>query len=501
MALPVNINKLITKSTVEWERKEYKKGWNDEAVIRSMCAFANDINNWGGGYIIIGIAENEGLPVLPPTGLKPGQLDAIQKKLVELCKRLQPEYFPIIEPTVFEEKHILILWCPGGDHRPYSAPVTLGKGSQKEYYIRRGSTTIRASGEDKRRLLEMAAKIPHDDRINQQTEIDDLSYVLIREYLHSIKSKLYESLVDMDLIEIGTNMQIIKGSKEFMRPTNIGLLMFSEKVNEFFPSAYIDVAIYKDSYGTEYEQKIFKGPLHLQLKAALKYLQDKVLTETVKKIEGQAEAERYFNYPYEAIEEALVNALYHRSYENDNQTEVHVRLDKIQIVSYPGAMPPVDNHALSAGAIVARQYRNRRLGEFLKELDLTEGKGTGLPTIRKAMAKNGSPSPIFEMDKDHTYFLTTLEIHPESLQVLSETEILRYCLKSKTRREILVDKLGLSYQTANYERHIEPLIEQGYLQFTIEDKPTSQNQKYLTTVNGREYVKLNTPKKNHKREG
>ena len=30
---------------------------------------------------------------------------------------------------------------------------------------------------------------------------------------------------------------------------------------------------------------------------------------------NKAEAERIFNYPYEAIEEALVNAVYHRSYE------------------------------------------------------------------------------------------------------------------------------------------------------------------------------------------
>jgi predicted HTH transcriptional regulator len=45
---------------VEWERLEFKKGWNPEEVIRSMCAFANDLNNWGGGYIIIGIEEHKG---------------------------------------------------------------------------------------------------------------------------------------------------------------------------------------------------------------------------------------------------------------------------------------------------------------------------------------------------------------------------------------------------------------------------------------------------------
>ncbi len=70
MALPVNINNLIHENTVEWERKEFKKGWNDEAIIHSISAFANDINNWGGGYIIIGIDEENGILLLPPTGLK-----------------------------------------------------------------------------------------------------------------------------------------------------------------------------------------------------------------------------------------------------------------------------------------------------------------------------------------------------------------------------------------------------------------------------------------------
>lgn len=29
--------------------------------------------------------------------------------------------------------------------------------------------------------------------------------------------------------------------------------------------------------------------------------------------------------------------------------------------------------------MIPRRYRNRRLGEFLKELDFTEGRSTGVP--------------------------------------------------------------------------------------------------------------------------
>jgi len=42
MNLPVNINDLLTARTVEWERLEFKAGWNSEDVLHTMCAFAND---------------------------------------------------------------------------------------------------------------------------------------------------------------------------------------------------------------------------------------------------------------------------------------------------------------------------------------------------------------------------------------------------------------------------------------------------------------------------
>ncbi len=57
MALPINISELINGKTVEWERIEFRKGWNPERTLKTITAFANDFNNWGGGYIILGVEE------------------------------------------------------------------------------------------------------------------------------------------------------------------------------------------------------------------------------------------------------------------------------------------------------------------------------------------------------------------------------------------------------------------------------------------------------------
>ncbi|MDF1547657.1 MAG: putative DNA binding domain-containing protein [Bacteroidales bacterium] len=489
MALPVNISTLLNGNSVEWERLELKKGWNEESILHTICAFANDINNWNGGYIVIGIEEKNGKPVLPPFGLEDNQLDSIQKKLIELSKRLHPNYFPVIEPVRYQDKNIIILWCPGGDYRPYSAPENIGKKAQKFYYARRGSQTIKANKEEERTLLELTAKVPFDDRINHHATIENLSLPLIRIFLQKVGSKLFEDAHKIEFIELCKQMQIVKGSTEYLRPTNVGLLMFSENPQQFFPGAYIDIAIYKDNDGIEYTQKEFKGSIYQQLEKALDFINTNVIKETVKKQPGIAEAKRFYNYPFEAIEEALANAVYHRSYEHENQIEVHIRLNKIEIISYPGALPPVDNEALKKERIVARVYRNRRIGNFLKELNLTEAKGTGIPTIRKAMKENGSPQPVFMMDKDKMYFLCVLEIHPESMDNIKENTILTFCQSPKSRKEILTDLLKLSNQTFNFNKNILPLIEKGWLNYTIPENINSKNQKYIITKKGKDLLK------------
>lgn len=63
---------------------------------------------------------------------------------------MQPHYHPVIAPYGVQQKHILVLWCPGGQTRPYKAPVSLAKGNREfAYFIRKGPATVRAKHEKK----------------------------------------------------------------------------------------------------------------------------------------------------------------------------------------------------------------------------------------------------------------------------------------------------------------------------------------------------------------
>ena len=70
--LPVDLSALLSSSLVESERIELKEGWNPESVLHTLCAFASDFHNLGGGYVIIGASEEDGHARLPPTGSIPG---------------------------------------------------------------------------------------------------------------------------------------------------------------------------------------------------------------------------------------------------------------------------------------------------------------------------------------------------------------------------------------------------------------------------------------------
>ena len=489
MPLPININELLKGRVIEWDRLEFKRGWNPEEVIHTMCAFANDVNNWGGGYIILGVDEKNGKPVFPPVGLQENQIDRIQKELVELSHKIEPNYMPVTAPVVFEDRLIFIIWVPGGDVRPYKAPQTLGEKSQKRVYIRQGSVTRPASKDDERFLNTISIVSPFDDRVNHQASIHDLDKDLMIEFLYEVNSDLYKETSNIEKIELATKMQLMKGSSEYLKPVNAALLFFNLEPHKFFRGAISEVVLYDDYNGIKFTEKIFRGALFKQIKNLLEYLRSVVLTEKIIKIPRQAEAVRIWNYPYEAVEEVVANAFYHRSYEDPSPIEISVYPDKLVVLSFPGPLPPVDKKMLKDKKVFSRNYRNRRIGDFLKELNLTEGRGTGFPIIYRKMEQNGSPEPIFETDDLHTNFLSILPVHPEFLKDDNAItkNILNFCEKPKSRKEIM-NMLQLTNHSKSYQKYIKPLLELGLLAQTLPNKPQSSKQQYITTKKGNDFL-------------
>jgi len=159
---------------------------------------------------------------------------------------------------------------------------------------------------------------------------------------------------------------------------------------------------------------------------------------------------------------------------------------------------------LQAGRAVSRRYRNRRIGEFLKELDLTEGRATGIPKILKVMAANGSPSPMFETDDERTSFVIRLPVHerarvtsavatPEvtmevTMEVTTEVATLLAAVNGEMPRQALQAALGLKNAEHFRKAYLAPAIAAGCLEMTLPDQPTSRLQRYRITDQGRQWL-------------
>lgn len=423
MAMPINIKNLINCRVIESNRVEFISGWNPTPIIHSICAFANDIDNVGGGYIVIGVEEKDGTPALPVKGIPQERVDGILKELIGLCHMIEPLYYPVVEPVLFQGKYIIVIWVSGGHGRPYKAAKDVHSDkSTKLYYIRKFSSTIVASPEEEKELFYISTDIPFDDRPNLAADVSDLDIGLMRSHLKEIGSSLYEHSLSMDALDIAKNMQLVAGPPEAVKPLNVGLLMFSERPEKYFRYARIEVVDIPDPTGTNMTEKVFTGPIQRQLSDALAFIKNYTLKEVVIKSADKAEATRISNYPYAAIEEILANAVYHRSYQEKEPITVPITSESIEITSFPGFDRSISDKDIAELRIRARVYRNRRIGDFLKELKLIEGRNTGFPNAIKALKANGSGMPRFEMDNERSFLSVTIPIHPYFLKASSDKD-------------------------------------------------------------------------------
>ncbi len=423
MELEFDIEDLLNKKKVESDRIEFKAGWNPDDIYKSICAFANDYDNMGGGYILVGVEEINGVAVRPVCGVPLNMLDQIQKDMVGYNRKIIPAYFAKPIPQVIDGQNVMVIWVPTGVQRPYKTTehVTTPKDNNYKYFIRYGTSSIAATQEQERELLTMSAHEPFDVLGNPKATIDDISPLLLEAHLKETGSKLAKQVAKLGVHDILEQMDLIDGPPERERIKNVALMMFCDHADKFFP--YMQVEIVRFPNGSIKDPKNFievppiKGTVPQIIHRTMEKLQDMAIEEFVQKVPDRMEANRFMSYPYDVLEEAVVNAFYHRDYMCHEPVQIEIEPDHILITSFPGIDRSVPLSVIEKGErFKSKLYRNRRLGEFLKELDLTEGRSTGIPTIQEGLLNNGSPRATFETDEERRVLWVTIPIQPEFLQ-------------------------------------------------------------------------------------
>lgn len=481
MALPINIEDLLNKRKVESNRIEFKSGWNPDKIYHTICAFATDLENTGGGYILVGVEEENGIAKRPVKGINENDIDRILKEMMGYDAKISPSYLCKVSPEEVDGRTIIVIWAPSGINRPYSVMESVvAKKSIPKFYVRSKSSTIEAKDEVLDEVRELANRVPFDDRGNESIVIEDISGVRVYEHLKSVGSKLVDEFGRKSLLEILDEMDLLVGPAENRHIKNVAAMMFCDYPEKFFPVTQVDIVHFPEGSIENPDMMIevpaITGPVPKIISDVLSYLRTNVIKQRITKPTDTEKSVKVFNYPYQAFEEAVVNALYHRDYREREPVEITIEPTHVDILSYAGPDRSISAEAIKAAKkLKARRYRNRRLGDFLKELGLTEGRATGIPTIQKHLKLNGNRPAVIETDDNRTYFLLTIPCREDmiGLNDADNNNNNTTPISSPTISSLLENRLvnrDLQVYIANIEdfegfkSRLESLISQVYLQ-------------------------------------
>ena len=273
-SLPLSVRALLDRREVESQRVEYKSGWTKEigdAALRTMCAFANDLFNHNGGYVVFGVREEGGAPVLPPEGLAEGEVESIQKAITGIANNIQPSWRPIVSTEQVDGRWLVVARCPAGDGRPYDAPEQCSvKGSRRALWVRVGPETKEAkTGYLLHQLREVSTHLPFDDRTCLDATTSDLSPALVLHHLREAGSSLADHGATAEVLY--RKLGLVRPVNGHEAPRNVALLFFSERPRARFRGAAIEVT-FRSAGDDTFTEHVVEGPLPSMLRSALDVL-------------------------------------------------------------------------------------------------------------------------------------------------------------------------------------------------------------------------------------
>ena len=189
------------------------------------------------------------------------------------------------------------------------------------------------------------------------------------------------------------------------KPTVGGTLTLSPAARRFIPGAYVQFVRFsgKDIVSPVIDHKELKGTLESVASSSMELLRLHVPIALERPPEGGPDR-RPPLFPFVALQELVVNAMMHRTYESNSPIRTYYYEDRIEIVS-PGG-PFGDVTLTNFGQPNVTAYRNPIVAEALKTLNLAQRFGFGIAAARAALKENGNP-PL-EIDVQPTMITVTL---------------------------------------------------------------------------------------------
>ena len=415
MSARIELDELARRESEQTEWKENVADVND--VVATLCAFANDLQNLGGGYVVCGakeVKDEHGFPKLVRTGLAASRLKEVENTVLARCRdRVSPPIAPLVEELESDDpqRRILVFLQPSTG----TAHTFRRNEDGAKHFVRVGRATIEArNGLLKDLLVRKGALEPWDRRPCNAATVADIDLLTLRDALERMGVYTPDRGVEpylADGIQISPFVPplcIAEPLSGVLRPRNFAILLFGRSPQRFISGAYAIFSAYPGRDRTDPVARRFEiaGTLLEQARRLRELLDAEAVTLFDKTNLEEPNAEKY---PHRALQEAMVNALAHRDYELVDPARFTSYQDRIEIVS-PGSLPiGVTLEDLRQRAVTPR-WRNQALAWFLARLQLAQAEGQGIQTIRRSMKAAGCPPPLF--DATDVSVTCVLRAHP-----------------------------------------------------------------------------------------
>lgn len=238
---------------------------------------------------------------------------------------------------------------------------------------------------------------PFDMTINTEADYDDINENEVTEFLEKRATELNLGVPSRPINDFLLNiLKVLKKYRGEIKPTNTGLLFFGKDPSKFILQNEIRIARFKGITRLEMlDSQEIKGPIYKMLDNVESFYRRN--TRVANKI---VEFKRIDipEYPYEAIREALINAIAHRDYERTGGPIMFSIFDDRIEISNPGGLVS----GLTINDIEGKhETRNKKICEIFSETKDMERFGTGITKMKELMSNYGLKEPEFLEERDN----------------------------------------------------------------------------------------------------
>jgi ATP-dependent DNA helicase RecG len=463
----------------ESETVEFKESFRDDAV-ETIGAFANS----RGGTLLIGV-DDQGHPV----GFTVGKAT-----LREIASRIsactEPRVVPDIRVETTQGRSVVIIEVPEYPIKPVSV--------RGRCYRRVGDSNRQMPPAEIARMHMASTGASWDALPARGKTSEDIDLELVRRYMMlSTNVGRRDFPKGADPVEIMRKLELLVDDD---RPTWAAVLLFGKRPQ----SPLVQATVHCGRFHTETDiadDRLIEGTLLEQIEETIGFIKKHINVRFV--ITGKPRREQIWDYPLEALREAVINAICHRDYADGADIQIKVFDDHIRIWS-PGLLP----YGLTLDDLRRRSHaskpRNKLIAQVLYDLEVIERYGSGIHRMLDACIDAGLPEP--DLGESTGGFLMTFRkalgvgsivgeaITPSGEQVGEQDDeqvseqvarILNACRAEPLPKNSLLAAAGLAIAYLNYKRHVVPLLKSGLIEMTLPDKPRSSQQKYRLTERGR----------------